>query len=92
MVSYLTLDGIQALLSQPDTGTPVGRRDLAMLSLLYDTGARVQELADLKLGDIRLSTPTVIRLTGKGGKSRLVPIMTPTDTRKSSLPSTCSRP
>ena len=50
-----------------------------MLSLLYDTGARVQELADLKLGDVRLSSPTVIRLTGKGGKARLVPIMTPTE-------------
>jgi site-specific recombinase XerD len=50
-----------------------------LLSLLYDTGARVQELADMKLEDVRLSSPTVIRLTGKGGKSRLVPIMTPTD-------------
>lgn len=50
-----------------------------MLSLLYDTGGRVQELADLKMGDIRLSSPTVIRLTGKGDKVRLVPIMAPTE-------------
>lgn len=50
-----------------------------MLSLLYDTGARVQELTDLKMEDVRLSSPTVIRLTGKGGKSRLVPIMAPTE-------------
>lgn len=52
-MSYLTLDEIQALLAQPDTRTTAGRRDLTMLSLLYDTGARVQELADLKLGDVR---------------------------------------
>ena len=70
-MSYLTLDGIKAILAQPDTSTALGRRDLAMLSLLYDTGARVQELADLRMEDIRLSSPTVIRLTGKGSKSRL---------------------
>ena len=79
VMSYLTLDEIQALLTQPNVNTSAGRRDLTMLSLLYDTGARVQELADLKLGDVRLSSPTVIRLTGKGGKARLVPIMTPTE-------------
>lgn len=79
VISYLTLDGIKAILAQPDTTTPSGRRDVAMLSLLYDTGARVQELVDLQMGDIRLSCPTVIRLTGKGNKSRLVPIMAPTE-------------
>lgn len=79
VMSYLTLDEIQVLLAQPNANTPAGRRDLTMLSLLYDTGARVQELADLTFGDIRLSSPTVIRLTGKGGKARLVPIMTPTE-------------
>ena len=79
VMSYLTLDEMQALLAQPNANTPAGRRDLAMLSLLYDTGARVQELADLTFGDVRLSSPTVIRLTGKGGKARLVPIMAPTE-------------
>lgn len=79
VMSYLTLDEIQVLLAQPSTNTTAGRRDLAMLSLLYDTGARVQELADLTFGDVRLSSPTVIRLTGKGGKARLVPIMAPTE-------------
>ena len=78
-MSYLTLDGIKVLLAQPDASTFSGRRDLAMLSLLYDTGARVQELVDLRIEDIRLSSPTVIRLTGKGRKSRLVPIMKPTE-------------
>jgi site-specific recombinase XerD len=79
LMSYLTLDGVKTLLAQPHTSTASGRRDLAMLSLLYDTGARVQELVDLKMEDIRLSSPTVIRLTGKGNKSRLVPIMAPTE-------------
>ncbi len=79
VVSYLTLDEVQTLLAQPDPNTSAGRRDLAMLALLYDTGARVQELADLKFEDVRLSSPTVIRLTGKGGKSRFVPIMAPTE-------------
>lgn len=79
VISYLTLDGVKALLTQPDTTTISGRRDLAMLSLLYDTGARVQEIVDLRMEDIRLSSPTVVRLTGKGGKARLVPIMAPTE-------------
>ena len=78
-MSYLTLDGIKVLLAQPDISTFSGRRDLAILSLLYDTGARVQELVDLRMEDVRLSSPTVIRLTGKGRKSRLVPIMKPTE-------------
>lgn len=79
VMSFLTLDEIQVLLAQADTDTRSGRRDLTMLSLLYDTGARVQELADLTIGDVRLSSPTVIRLTGKGNKARLVPIMAPTE-------------
>ncbi len=79
VIPYLTLDEIQSLLAQPDAQTAAGRRDLAMLALLYDTGARVQEMADLKLGDVRFSSPTVICLTGKGNKSRLVPIMAPTE-------------
>lgn len=79
VISYLTLDGVQALLVQPDISTAAGRRDLCLLSLLYDTGARVQELVDLQVNDIRLSSPTVIRLTGKGNKARLVPIMAPTE-------------
>jgi site-specific recombinase XerD len=78
-VSYLTLDGVKAVLSQPNADTVLGLRDLAMLSLLYDSGARVAELVNLKMEDIRLSSPTIIRLTGKSNKSRLVPIMAPTE-------------
>ena len=49
-----------------------------LLSLLYDTGARVQELVDLKVCDINLNDTVTIVLTGKGGKSRIVPVMKPT--------------
>ena len=55
-----------------------GRRDAVLLSLLYDTGARVQELADLKVCDINLNDTVTIVLTGKGSKSRIVPVMKPT--------------
>ncbi|ELC2815960.1 tyrosine-type recombinase/integrase, partial [Salmonella enterica] len=44
-----------------------------MLATLYDTGARVQELVDLTVGDVRLQKPAVITLTGKGRKTRHVP-------------------
>lgn len=49
-----------------------------MLSLLYDTGARVQEIADLIVSDVRLEIPATVTLTGKGNKTRIVPLMTPT--------------
>ncbi|NSW92739.1 MAG: site-specific integrase [Firmicutes bacterium] len=74
-IEYLTLDGIKAILDVVDTATPAGRRDLVLLSVLYDSAARVQEIADLKVGDIRLPKPSTIRLTGKGNKTRVVPLM-----------------
>ena len=46
-----------------------------MLSILYDTGARVQELIDLSAGDVRLDPPAQVRLMGKGRKMRAVPLM-----------------
>lgn len=73
---YLTIEGIEALLAQPDTSTRYGRRDLAILSLMYDSGARVQELSDLNLSDIRFIAPATVRLTGKGSKTRIVPLLT----------------
>lgn len=74
-VNYISLEGIKSILAQPDTDTPAGRRDLAMLCVLYDTGARVQEIVDVTVGDVRLEFPATIRLTGKGQKSRIVPVM-----------------
>lgn len=76
-VEYLTLDAMRLLLARPDKRTREGRRDLVLLSLLYESAARVQELADLKVGDIRTASPPTVKLTGKGNKSRIVPIMKP---------------
>lgn len=74
-VSYLSKDHLAALLAQPNLEKPAGRRDVVLLSVLYDTGARVQELIDLTAGDVRLETPAQIRILGKGRKIRVVPLM-----------------
>jgi site-specific recombinase XerD len=74
-VPYLTGTETQILLAQPDSSSYEGYRDMVLLSFLYDTGARVQELVDIKVKDIRLTTPAVVTLHGKGSKIRIVPIM-----------------
>lgn len=74
-INYLTVEGIQLLLSQPDLSTKKGIRDLALLALMYDCGARVQEIIDLSPGSIRLNKPYTIKLVGKGSKARIVPLM-----------------
>ena len=74
-VEYLTIDEMKIIFNQPDINKKNGQRDLAMLSLLYDSGARVQELVDLKLKDIRFIKPATLTLTGKGNKTRIVPLM-----------------
>lgn len=74
-VNYLTLDGIKLLLHQPDTTTKKGRRDLALLSLIYDSGAKVQEIIDLTPTSVRLDKPPTIKIIGKGNKARLVPML-----------------
>lgn len=79
-VGFLNENETKALLATPDTATRKGRRDQALLSLLYDSGARVQELADLRVGDLRLDSPAQVKLTGKGRKIRNVPLMDKTVT------------
>lgn len=74
-VHYLSRESLTALLAQPDLTTSRGLRDAALLSLLYDSGARVQELIDLCVHDVRLDAPAQIRLTGKGRKTRIVPLL-----------------
>lgn len=71
----LTSDAMKILLEQPNILERNGLRDLAIISLLYDTGARVQELIDLKIQDIRFDSPSTVTLHGKGNKVRQVPIM-----------------
>ena len=75
-LNYLSADGVKLLLAQPDTTTRNGRRHLAILSLMYDTGARVQEIADLTMDSVRIACePYTIRLYGKGRKARIVPLV-----------------
>ena len=71
---YLTKEEVQTLLASIEPSNKIGRRNLLVLSLLYDTAARAEEIIHLKLEDIRLEEQLVI-LTGKGNKQRIVPIM-----------------
>lgn len=74
-IGYLSPDEVQKLLSEPNLTQRYGRRDMVLLSLMYDSGARVQEICDLRVSDVRLAKPSTVTLTGKGGKSRIVPLM-----------------
>ena len=73
-VHHLTVEQTRRLLAAPDRSTRHGRRDATLLATLYDTAARVQELADLTVRDIRLQPPALIAVTGKGRKTRHVPL------------------
>jgi site-specific recombinase XerD len=75
MVGYLTAEDLGSVLAQPDLKTSSGRRAAVLLSVLYDSGARVQELVDLSLKDVRLESPAFLKITGKGRKIRAVPLM-----------------
>lgn len=73
-IAHLTVEQTRLLLALPDRTSRQGRRDATLLATLYDTAARVQELADLTVRDIRLEDPAIVALTGKGRKTRHVPI------------------
>ena len=73
-VNHLTVEQTRRLLAQPDRSTRRGRRDATLLATLYDTAARVSELAGLSVRDIRLQPPALAVLTGKGRKTRHVPL------------------
>ncbi len=70
---YLTEQELESLLQQPNTETPAGLRDKAMLELLYATGMRVSELVSARLEDIDTNLG-IIRCRGKGNKERLIPV------------------
>lgn len=78
LVRHFETSQVKELLSAPDTHTSRGRRDQALLCLLYDSGCRVQELADIKVCDIRLTVPAQVTVTGKGRKTRAVPLTSET--------------
>lgn len=74
-LNYLSMDAMKLLLSLPDITEKKGRRDLALISLMYDTGARVQEIADLCVQDIHFTEPYFVTICGKGSKVRQVPLL-----------------
>lgn len=73
-IEYLEYEEIQAVLSAVDRSTQEGRRDYALLATLFNTGARVQEILDLRGSDLQLAKPFQLRLLGKGRKERLCPL------------------
>ena len=78
VVPYLSEEQMKVLLAQPDGKKWSGFRDKVILSVLYDSGARVQELVDIRIKDVRTEAPAIITLHGKGNKVRQVPIMSST--------------
>ena len=71
---YLDANEVEAILAQPDRRTLEGQRDHALLSFLYNTGARIQEALDLRPNAIRFAAPATVRLFGKGRKERICPL------------------
>ena len=78
IIRHLTPEQTRELLAIPGFSTHSNRRDTTLLSVLYDTAARVQELCDLRVRNVRLDHPAIVELTGKGRKVRHVPLMTNT--------------
>lgn len=74
-VEYMSEEAVHVLLAEPDATTRLGLRDRVILIFFYDTGARIQEVLNVRVCDLKLdSTPKVI-LHGKGNKVRTVPLM-----------------
>jgi len=76
LVEYITVEGVKLILSQPDINRVLGRKHLVILSFMYATGARVQEVVDVKIEDINYNSSDSVKLVGKGNKARLVPLET----------------
>ncbi len=74
-VDYMSMAAVTALIEQPDVSTPKGLRDRTFMILLYDTGARIQEILGMKLCDLQMDRFPKATLHGKGRKTRTVPMM-----------------
>ena len=74
LIDYLEVEEINAIVNAIDLNHSRGKRDNTLLSLLYNTGARVQEICDLKVSSIRFGKLPAVTLIGKGRKTRQVPI------------------
>lgn len=75
---YMSEAAMQTLLGQPDTSTHKGLRDQFFMILMYDTGARLQEILTLRICDVTICKTPTITVMGKGMKQRTVPLMQPT--------------
>jgi site-specific recombinase XerD len=73
-IDYLEYEQLQAVLSNINRTTPCGRRDYALLVLMFNSGARAQEIVDLGASDLQLHSPPQVRLLGKGRKTRICPL------------------
>jgi site-specific recombinase XerD len=73
-VIYFTVEEIGLLLRSPKTSTTIGSRDAVLMSVLYASGARAQEICDLTINDVNFGEKTTLRLFGKGAKARVVAI------------------
>ena len=69
---YLTREDVTAIIDAPDCDTWSGQRDAVLLAVLYNTGARVSELAGLRVADLLLDRQVAVQLRGKGRKPRVV--------------------
>lgn len=74
VLGYLARAEVEAIINAPDPKTWAGRRDRALFTFLYNTGARVSEAIDLRIGSVILETAPVVHLHGKGRKRRSVPL------------------
>jgi len=79
-MDYLEYAELQAVLEAVDRSTAAGRRDYALLATMFNTGARVQEILDLRTCELHLDTPFQVRLFGKGRKERVCPLWPQTAT------------
>ena len=73
-IEYLEAGELRAILNSIDRGTAAGRRDYLLLTLLFNTGARVQEIVSLQTTDLHLTPPPSVKLSGKGRKERICPL------------------
>jgi integrase/recombinase XerD len=73
-IAYLEYEEIAAVLDSVDRSTRAGRRDYTLLATMFNTGARVQEILDLRASDLQLTKPAQVRLVGKGRKVRWCPL------------------
>ena len=73
-IEYFEYDEIRAILDSVNRARPAGRRDYALLALMFNSGARVQEIVDIDACDLQLQSPPQIKLVGKGRKTRICPL------------------